>query len=64
MTAKPKWEEITKELAPGQDAAQRHDITARVFKLKVDALQNLLYKDGVFGKRIASAATIEWQKRY
>ena len=64
MTANPKWDEITRELSPGQTATQRHDIVARVFRLKVEALKVLLYKVGVFGKRVANAATIEWQKRY
>ena len=63
MTANPNWEEVTRELAPGQAATERHDIVARVFQLKVELLKKLLYKDGIFGQRVANAATIEWQKR-
>ena len=64
MTANPKWEEIVRELKPGQPQTHRQDLTARVFALKVDLLKKLLYKIGIFGKRVANAATIEWQKRY
>ena len=63
MTANPTWKEIVQELAPGQTASERHELVARVFSLKVELLKKLLYKDGIFGKRIANAASIEWQKR-
>ena len=63
MTANPHWEEIQQELNPGECATERQDIVARVFKLKVEKLKNLLYKVGIFGKRVANVATIEWQKR-
>lgn len=35
FTCNPQWTEITRELKPGQTAADRPDLTARVFKLKV-----------------------------
>jgi hypothetical protein len=34
MTCNPKWEEITKELRPGETVEDRPDLVARVFKLK------------------------------
>lgn len=34
MTCNPKWDEITSELLPGQRSIDRHDIVARVFRLK------------------------------
>ena len=35
FTANPKWDEITRELLPGQTAADRPDLVARVFRIKV-----------------------------
>ena len=34
FTANPKWEEILRELLPGQTAVDRPDLVARVFHLK------------------------------
>ena len=63
MTCNPKWREITQALLPGQSAADRPDLLARVFKLKLDMLLEELYKDGIFGKVIAHLHVIEFQKR-
>ena len=63
MTANKAWPEIQEQLYPGQTAHERHDIIARVFRLKVELLKDLLFKVGIFGPRIAHVATIEWQKR-
>ena len=38
VTCNPNWPEIQENLLPGQTAHDRPDITARVFKLKVDAV--------------------------
>ena len=35
MTCNPNWPEITSELLPGQTPKDRHDLIARVFRLKV-----------------------------
>ncbi|GFX79541.1 ATP-dependent DNA helicase [Trichonephila clavipes] len=45
MTCNPAWPEITRELIPGQNSTDRHDLTARVFKVKVKKLVALLTKD-------------------
>ncbi|KAK9822437.1 hypothetical protein WJX74_008545 [Apatococcus lobatus] len=39
MTCNPKWPEITHELEPGQQASDRPDLTARVFKIHVIEFQ-------------------------
>ena len=38
FTCNPKWLEIVEELLPGQQAEDRPDIAARVFKMKLDEL--------------------------
>ncbi|GFV29950.1 ATP-dependent DNA helicase [Trichonephila clavipes] len=47
MTCNPAWPEITRELIPDQNSTDRHDLTARVFKLcQNDAFaKTLLYVD-------------------
>ena len=62
-TANPDWPEIVRELRPGMKANQRHDIVARVFRQKVEKIKDLLYTVGVYGRRVANVATIEWQKK-
>ncbi|CAL4067132.1 unnamed protein product, partial [Meganyctiphanes norvegica] len=47
----------------GQDATQRPDLVARVFKLKLMKLMDLLQIHSVFGERRCYMYTIEWQKR-
>ncbi|GFW30259.1 ATP-dependent DNA helicase [Trichonephila clavipes] len=44
MTCNPAWPEITRELIPGQISTDRHDLTIRVFKVKVQKLVALLTK--------------------
>mgnify|MGYP005831045095 FL=1 len=44
MTCNPSWEEITKELGPGQLAQDWPDLVARVFKAKLEDLKNLIFK--------------------
>ena len=38
FTANPKCDEITRELLPGQQATDRPELVARVFRLKVKEL--------------------------
>ena len=38
MTANPKWDEITHELLPGQQASDRPDLVSHVFRAKVRIL--------------------------
>ena len=63
FTCNPKWPEIQSALFPGEQANDRPDLCARVFKLKLDALMDDLLKKHVMGKVIAHNYTIEWQKR-
>ncbi|XP_061385321.1 uncharacterized protein LOC133320740 [Danaus plexippus] len=63
MTCNPAWPEITKELIPGQNATDRHDLTARLFKIKVQKLVALLTKGKIFGDMKCFMYSIEWQKR-
>ncbi len=63
MTANPKWPEITRELLPGQNAADRPDLVARVFRMKQKALLQEIAKNGIFGRTVAHIHTIEFQKR-
>ena len=62
FTANPKWEEVTQSLLPGQTAADRPDLVARVFNLKLKILMDNL-KKGMLGESIAFCSTIEFQKR-
>jgi len=63
FTANPKWEEIERELLPYQSAAERPDLVARVFNLKVrDLLDQSRHKE-VFGPWLGWVWTIEYQKR-
>ena len=50
-------------MLPGQDPRDRPDIVARVFRLKVQKLLEMLKSEMVFGKAQAWLYSIEWQKR-
>ena len=63
MVANPHWKEITDELLPGQHSTDRPDLVSRVFKLKLEALLDDLYKNGVLGKTVAYTHVIEYQMR-
>jgi hypothetical protein len=49
MTCNPKWQEITENLEPGEEASDRPDLVARVFSIKLDALRTDLIKNGYLG---------------
>lgn len=63
FTANPNWEEITRELFPGQTVQDRPDLVARVFELKKKELLHELKQKAIFGKASARFWTIEYQKR-
>ena len=63
MTCNPKWPEITAELLPGQDAFDRPDLCARVFRMYLDELLKDLTKRQFLGKVVAHIYVIEFQKR-
>ncbi|XP_050093817.1 uncharacterized protein LOC126576549 [Anopheles aquasalis] len=62
MTCNAKWAEITQALLPGQTAADRPDLTARVFRLKLKSMLEDL-SAGVLGLEVARIHVIEYQKR-
>ena len=62
ITANPNWEEITRELLPGQKPKDRPDLIARVFREKVRIILQKI-KSGDLGKHVGHVYTIEFQKR-
>ncbi|CAI6374709.1 unnamed protein product [Macrosiphum euphorbiae] len=63
FTCNAQWPEITDNLLPHQQARDRHDLVARVFKCKLKKLMDLLTKSNIFGEVVAWVYSIEWQKR-
>jgi len=56
-------EEIVQNCRAGDHTADRPDLVARVFKLKLDSLIDDLTKNGVLRQCIAFVYTIEFQQR-
>ncbi|XP_058802130.1 uncharacterized protein LOC131670496 [Phymastichus coffea] len=50
MTCNPNWPEISENLLPGQQAADRPDLVAKVFDLKKDRLLDIVIKKKFFRK--------------
>ncbi|GFX89913.1 helitron_like_N domain-containing protein [Trichonephila clavipes] len=63
FTCNPTWNEIKELLLVGQSSSDRHDITARVFKQKLECLMDFIIKHHVFGETRCWMYSIEWQKR-
>lgn len=63
FTANPTWTEIVSNLRDGEQTSDRPDLVARVFKIKLDALIEVLKKNGLLGQCLAFVYTIEFQKR-
>lgn len=63
FTTNPRWEEIQRELLPGQEPIDRPDLVARVFHLKVKKLLAELKQGNIFGRYQGHVYTIEYQKR-
>ena len=63
MTCNPDWVEIKEELKPNQNALNRPDVCARVFKLKFQELMKDITQRHVFGTVAAHVHSIEYQKR-
>ena len=57
------WAETRDNLLPEQNPADRPDIVARVFRLKVLKLLEMLKCEMIFGKVQAWLYSIKWQKR-
>ena len=63
FTCNPYWVEIKRELLSGQVPADRPDLCARVFFLKLKELFRDLYERHVLGTVVARIQVIEFQKR-
>ena len=63
FTANPAWDEIRDNLGPNQRAADRPDLIARIFHIKLQALLDDLTKAGVLCRVIAWTCVVEFQKR-
>jgi len=59
MTTNPNWPEIRNNLLPASDCP---DLVARVFRLKLKKLLEMLTKEMIFGRPRAWLYLIEWQK--
>jgi hypothetical protein len=63
MTCNPNWDEIKRELYPGQTPQDRPDLVVRVFRAKLEELKNKLFKKDILGKVRAYVYVVEFQKR-
>ena len=63
FTCNPQWPEILAALQPGQIPADRPDIVARVFKLKLEEFLDDIAKGEIFGELAARMHVVEFQKR-
>jgi hypothetical protein len=63
MTYNPNRDEITQNLYPGQSTHNRPDLVVRVFRAKLEELNNLLFKKHILGKVKARVYVMEFQKR-
>ena len=62
-TCNPNWEEIVNELNDGETSADRPDLCARVFKIKIDQILADITQNHIFGEVVAYTAVVEFQKR-
>lgn len=63
FTCNPNWPEVKAELELGQSSSDRPDLTARIFKMKLNALMHDLVQKHVLGKVIGHIHVVEFQKR-
>ncbi|KAK1644706.1 hypothetical protein QYE76_062511 [Lolium multiflorum] len=63
MTCNPNWDEIKRELYPGQTPQDRPDLVVRVFRAKLEELKNKLFQKDILGKIKAYVYVVEFQKR-
>ena len=63
FTCNPKWPEIISSLLNNQTPSDRPDLCARVFNIKLQALQYDLFHGYVLGKVASHIHVIEFQKR-
>ncbi|XP_074314952.1 uncharacterized protein LOC141651129 [Silene latifolia] len=63
MTCNANWPEIKNHLAPGEEAQNRPDLVARVFRAKLLALKKQIVDKQIFGEVAAYVYVVEFQKR-
>ena len=63
MTCNPDWDDIKRQLKPGQTKWDRDDIMERVFEMKWKQLLRDVTEKELFGKVAAHMSVQEWQKR-
>ncbi|KAL6884616.1 hypothetical protein ACP4OV_010552 [Aristida adscensionis] len=63
MTCNPRWDEIVRELLPGQVPQDHPDLVVRVFRAKLEALKKMLFEKDILGKVRAYVYVVEFQKR-
>ena len=59
----PKWREIQEKLFENQSAYDRPEFMARIFKLKLKALTEDLYKNGILGREVTHVHVVVFQRR-
>ncbi|KAL6606919.1 hypothetical protein ACP70R_042572 [Stipagrostis hirtigluma subsp. patula] len=63
MTCNPNWDEIKRELYPGQVPQDRPDLIVRVFRAKLEVMKKSLFEDDILGKVRAYVYVVEFQKK-
>ncbi|XP_062203849.1 uncharacterized protein LOC133906087 [Phragmites australis] len=63
MTCNPNWEEILRNLEPGQTPQDRPDLVVRVFRAKLEDLKFQLFHNHILGVVATHVHVIEFQKR-
>ena len=63
MTCNPQWPEIKECLQKGEEAHNRPDLLARVFKAKLIILNDKIMSGEIFGQPASVVHVIEFQKR-
>ena len=54
FTCNPSWQEFQEQLHDGENVHDRHDLIARVFRLKVKKLMDVIRKGNIFGELYVS----------
>ena len=63
FTCNPQWNEITDNIPKYQSVENRHDLVARVFRLKYEELIHDIVQKQIFGKVASYFGSIEFKKR-
>ncbi|XP_027157485.1 uncharacterized protein LOC113759078 [Coffea eugenioides] len=63
MTCNPSWPEIKQHLSGEDEIQNRPDLISRVFRAKIEQLEDDLFKRNLFGEVATYTYVIEFQKR-